>query len=411
MPEAWSLEHLQKIKPWGTQRQQEVIDCLLKHEGDRLAASEEMGVSLKRIRTLLYFAGKKAAQAGVGHTPGDLAPPGYHVRGVSQLLDKDNQPVLTWWKTAKDRDGDRLDALREVFADECSDFKNLIPPEPSPKQTVLEGDRLTIYPFGDPHFGMYAWGEESGEDWDLDKAEATLSQAMSDLVYLSPPTETAILANLGDALHADDSSNRTSRSGHALDVDTRYSKVVRVVVRTFVRAIRTALKKHRRVHVLNLIGNHDDHSALWLSVALDAMFSADPRVVVDTSPNPFRYYRFGSCLFGFVHGDGGKAKVRDLPEIMAADRAEDWGKTRHRHFYTGHVHHESVKERRAVTVETFRVLPPSDAWHHRTGYRSQRDMRCDIWHKDHGMVLRHRVGIDQLRDPSNVSGQDISESA
>jgi hypothetical protein len=81
---------------------------------------------------------------------------------------------------------------------------------------------------------------------------------------------------------------------------------------------------------------------------------------------------------------------------MAADRSKDWGETQHRYWYTGHVHHDTLKEFPGCTVETFRTLAARDAWHHKSGYRAGRDMKCDIIHKDHGRVCRHIVGIEML---------------
>jgi hypothetical protein len=85
-----------------------------------------------------------------------------------------------------------------------------------------------------------------------------------------------------------------------------------------------------------------------------------------------------------------------LPGVMASDRAEDWGQTKHRRFYCGHVHHKSVKEYPGVTVETLGTLAPRDAWAAASGYRSEQDLQLDVWHRRWGLVNRHVVGIRQL---------------
>ena len=101
-------------------------------------------------------------------------------------------------------------------------------------------------------------------------------------------------------------------------------------------------------------------------------------------------------LLGFVHGD--TTKDAQLPGIMAHDRKVDWGETDYRHFYSGHIHHDTVKEFPGCTVEHIRTLAASDAWHHGSGYRSGRDMKCDIWHREWGRRARHIVGIRQIRN-------------
>jgi hypothetical protein len=148
------------------------------------------------------------------------------------------------------------------------------------------------------------------------------------------------------------------------------------------------------VRVICEIGNHDDHSALVLAIALDMFYSREPRVEIDTSPAAYHYHRFGDCLIGVTHGDG--PKLERLPAIMAADRAADWGRTKHRYWYTGHVHHQQTKEFPGCIVESFRTLSPRDAWAARAGYRSGRDMNVDVLHRKHGRVTRHTVGVEQL---------------
>jgi hypothetical protein len=258
-----------------------------------------------------------------------------------------------------------------------------------------DSDLLAVYPMGDPHFGLYSYAEESGDNFDLVIAERITCEAIDRLVSSAPKAATAMLLNLGDAFHADDSSNQTPQSGHALDVDTRFAKVAQVGLRALTHCVRRLLEKHEKVIVWNMVGNHDPHSALWLSLCMDAFFSNEPRVTVDLSPSLFKFYRFGKVLIGAHHGHG--AKTNDLPLLMAADRPLDWGATEFRHWLCGHIHHWTAKEHPGVVVETFRTLAGKDAWHAGKGYRSRRDMNCIIYHTDFGEIQRVRCDIAQLQ--------------
>jgi hypothetical protein len=62
-----------------------------------------------------------------------------------------------------------------------------------------------------------------------------------------------------------------------------------------------------------------------------------------------------------------------------------------------------VKEFPGVVVESFRTLAPKDAWHHGSGYRAGRDMRLDIYHREHGLINRHIVGVRQVRSKRAVA--------
>lgn len=320
------------------------------------------------------------------------APPGYVLRGVSTLLGADGSVKQSWVKTARDiNDPEQMLRAFELMAVERIRPVELSPPPVSP----LDVDSLAVYPFGDPHVGMLSWHLETGEDFDLKIARDIMTKATRHLVALMPATETALVVSVGDYFHTDNLNNRTTRGDHQLDVDSRLMKVVRVGVETFIDVIDLALLKHRSVHVIAVPGNHDTVLSGVLSIMLALYYRNEPRVTVDMSPSLFRYYEFGKCLFGVTHGH--TVKLEQLPEIMAVDQAEAWGRTLFRHFYTGHVHHTQVKDLRGCTAQSLRTLASPDAYNHSHGYRSRRSMTADVWHRELGILLSHTVGIESLR--------------
>jgi len=322
----------------------------------------------------------------------ERAPEGHLVKGVSTLYDADGVMKAQWVKTNVDREK-QLELARQAIEALAKSVHGLAPITPPP--TSSDDDLLAVYPMGDPHFGLYSYAEETGDNFNLDIAERLTCGAVDRLVSSSPPATTGLLLNLGDAFHADDSSNQTPASGHALDVDTRFAKVAQVGLRALVHCVRRLLEKHERVIVWNMAGNHDPHSAMWLAIAMDAFFANEPRVEVDLCPSLYKFIRFGRVLIGAHHGHG--AKPSDLPLLMAADRPQDWGATEYRHWLCGHIHHWTAKEHPGVVVETFRTLAGKDAWHAGKGYRSRRDMNCIVYHKQYGEIQRIRCDVAQLK--------------
>jgi hypothetical protein len=212
---------------------------------------------------------------------------------------------------------------------------------------------------------------------------------------MAPACEQALIINCGDWFHADNMEGTTSRSGHILDVDGRYAKMIRVGVKVMRQCIESALMKHARVRVCNVIGNHDDTGAIWLSIALSHIYANEPRVTIDTSPAPFMYHEHGKVLIGMHHGHS--CKPDRLPGVMATDQAQAWGRTEFRYWYIGHVHHQSVKEYSGVTVESFNTLTAKDAYSAWGGYRAQQNMKCIIHHAEFGEVGRHTVNPNMLK--------------
>jgi hypothetical protein len=378
-----------------TARQVELLK--LRDEGFTVAeAAEQLGMSERNAFRMLQRIKQKAAQMGYSpdHDMNKPVPDGFVVSGVSTYYNDEGKPTGQWVKSRLAAD-DRLKALQEAIADSVAEYKGLGKPTKQLKQKQDGSNYMVAIPIGDPHIGMYAWSEEAGEDFDTDIARNDLLNASRNLFTASPDANKCLIANLGDFFHSDNQSNRTSRSGAALDVDTRWARVLKLGCMVMVDMIHLALKKYPEVEVINAIGNHDDHSAVMLSAFLSAYFSDEPRVTVQPTTAKFHYVKFGKCLIGVTHGD--TIKHNDLGELMATDKAEEWGSTEHRMWFVGHIHHSRKTELRGCTVESFRTLAAKDAWHAAKGYRSGRDMNAIVIHKDYGEVARYRCDIRMAR--------------
>lgn len=381
-----------ELKKWATPRQIEYIDAL-NTSGSVRAAGVLLGIDHAAIHRGIQSVRVKAAQHGYSpdHDMTRVVPDGFKVKGVSTYYDSEGQARGQWVKSAADNDR-RAQILAEVCEAILEDSHGAYAPSVAPEHS--DADLLTVIPMGDPHFGMLSWAEETGENFDLKIAERVTFAAVDRLCAVSPASHTAMLLNLGDFFHADNSTNRTARSQNQLDVDGRFDKIAMVGVMAMVRCIRRLLEKHQAVIVRNNRGNHDPHAASMLTIALMAWFHNEPRVTVETTPSSFYYHRFGKVLIGSTHGDG--AKLADLPLIMATDVPEHWAQASFRVWHCGHFHHDQMKEHPGCSVETHRTLAAGDAWHRHEGYRAGRDLKSIIYHREFGEMTRIRCGIGQL---------------
>lgn len=385
----------ERIKEWATERQREYIEAVNLH-GSNQKAAVALGLNRRTVDQGISAAKAAAARAGYApdHDMTHIVPDGFRVKGVSTYYNKEGKPSGQWVKSAIDheRQQELMRAAFEALAEEL--------PRVATKPIVTSDylpALMAVYPIGDAHIGMLADPRETqGPAWDLEIAERVQCGAMAALVELAPAAERAVIINLGDWYHADNLEGRTARSGHHLSMDGNYASMIRVGMKVMRQCIESALAKHRIVRVINVIGNHDDTGAMWLSVALKHMYANEPRVEIDDSPAAFMYFQHGKVLVGCHHGHSCKADA--LPGVMAADRAKEWGETKHRYWYIGHVHHQSVKEYAGVSVESFNTLASRDAWTSGGGYRSRQNMKCIVLHSEHGEVCRHTVSPEMLRD-------------
>lgn len=308
-----------------------------------------------------------------------IIPDGLTLAGVSAYVDAEEKVIGKWMIARQDRDPSAwIGAIHEVFSDINGVGPVSVPP------SVTYSDLLTLYPVADLHLGMYAWARETGDDYDLEIARDLFLGKMLKLVERAPPADTAVILNIGDFFHSDTRNNRTEASGHALDVDSRWPRVVRLGIQLLKAAVEIALSKHKRVIVRNLPGNHDYHTSFALSVALEAYFCNDPRVTVDMDPSKFWFFQWGRVLLAATHGD--MAKPANLPGIVAATQPRMWGETDFRFGFTGHLHHKFVQasELHGMIVEILQTLSPKDWWHASMGYCAGRSMMAVTFHKDNG---------------------------
>ena len=369
------------------------LEATIEH-GAMNAAAKAIGVNSGTIRQAVDRVRYRAAK--MGYAPeADMTRPTtgpFVVKGTSTLYGEDGQPKIQWVKTALDKEA-QLEIMRQAVEAICADVKptKAVPPPPD-----VNGQLLSVYPWGDPHVGMYAWADEVGENFDLAIAEADMCNAVDYLVERSPPSKRGVLVNLGDFFHYTNMSGSTEKSGHILDRDSRTAKMIDVGVRILKRCIERMREKHEVVEVINAPGNHDETFAHFLNVMFRTLYENEPRVVIHDAPTTRHYLRHGKCLIGVVHGH--QTKDRDLPGIMAAERPEDWGQTKHRVFFRGHHHHDNrVEYTGPCFVEQVRTLAPGDSYSVGGGWLSGRDMKCIVMHEEYGEQMRLTCGIDVLR--------------
>lgn len=237
---------------------------------------------------------------------------------------------------------------------------------PKPK-TNLDEELATVYISNDLHMGAYMWHEEVKTDWDIDIASETIRRSYDYLMDCSPSTKIGIVVDLGDLTEVDDFKNVTPKSGHSLDVDGRYPKILRAAYESLIYGVLKALEKHELVYFYNIEGNHDISTGTAVREVIRMAFKDNPRVIVDETPLPIKYHQHGNTLLQFAHGDG--LRMRDAGEVMAHDCVDIFSTTKHRYAHFGHVHKDSSVDTRLCKAESHRNLAPLNHWAFHKGFR------------------------------------------
>ena len=364
-----------------TPKQQEALDALAKH-GTLRAAAKALGINHTSLRDRLKHARRhqeadpsiKAAMASVGMQDASVLHSGWV---------KTDEVSLYFKMPQSDTSGDKLATIKEYV-------EGLEPITVPPRSDdPVNDDLLTVYPIPDAHIGMKASERETGENYDTDIAVERIRSGIGDCVDASPASSEAVIIALGDLLHANDNTNMTPASKHVLDVSGRHYENLEAAIYAIACAAELAAQKHEKVTVVIQRGNHDQEAYMAVMFALAERYRKEPRITVQKHPGEFFVYQFGKCLIASQHGD--KAKAERLVMSLADQYPTMWGESRHRYYFTGHLHHSRLQDVGGVQVEQLRAVSARDAYAATHAYSGRSEMQAITYHKDRGEISRHRV--------------------
>jgi hypothetical protein len=390
-----------KLREFGNDVQQKHFDAYVKH-GSYLKAARALGFKSKNaVQDSIARLIRLAARQGYapGHFESGVAP-GFNMGKVTVQRGASGKVERTWERQSPDqeRQAEMMRAAAAAMAEELPRARRTKAPAATNEKLV------NLYTLTDSHVGMFAWHKENLDpngDWDLGIAERTLVGCFQHMVNASPPARTGIVAQLGDWMHSDGMGlieGRTPTSGHVLDQDGRFSKVVQTAIRILRRVVGFALERHERVVVLMAEGNHDLASSVWLRAMFKALYENEPRVEVIDSELPYYVYQHGSTMLAWHHGH--LKKNDQLPLLFASQFPKIWGGTTRRYAHTGHRHHFEEKEHSGMSVVQHSTLAARDAYAARGGWMSERQCTAITYHADFGQVCRNTVTPEMLLAPT-----------
>jgi hypothetical protein len=383
------------LKQWATDREAEIIDAVNFHGSARKALPALGLKAYSNVTRAIRNVKRKAAIAGYSpeHDMDRTVPEPFVVRGVSTYYDKEGERRGQWVKS-------RLDdqAYQAAVQEAIGAFLSTVAPlavQPAPLD--FQGDIIPWIQIGDAHIGLLCHAAEVGENFDLKIAETELLAAIKILIDELPACERLVINDLGDFTHFENFSGTTEASGHALDYDTRFPKMIKVYSRIMRAIIDMALSKAANVDVIINQGNHSRTNDIWMAELLRVAYGDSGRVNVLNNDSVFIGYRMGKTLVVVHHSD--KTKAKDLVGVMITDFRKDFGETEFHYVDTGHVHHSMVmKEHPSIQIEAFNHLAATDKWANDAGYRARKSITIVLRSRTYGEVGRRLLPIQEIRD-------------
>ncbi|AXC39505.1 hypothetical protein [Salmonella phage S100] len=371
-----------------------ITDEQLQQELNAGLGPTEIAKKYNMSRRNVQLRSARLAKKGVGHgrDVSHLVPDGYKIKGTSSLVDEFGNTKLQWVKT--DADAERQVELMRAVIDGMKSDITPVSSVPRPKKRLNE-KLLNLYTVSDFHLGMLAWADESGDDWDMKIAEDLFSRWFDAAFQKAPDAGMGVINILGDFAHFDSLDAVTPASGHVLDADTRYQKLVRYMIRMVRRVVNMALVKHKNVHLLIVQGNHDESGMIWLAEMFNTLYDNEPRVFVDTSADVYKMVQHGKTTLFFTHGH--KCRFEVVEPIMIAKFRKAFGESEYSYAHVGHLHHQKIVESRNMVVEQHRTLAAKDAYASRGGWMSKRSANVITYSSEFGEVGRLSISPEMLR--------------
>ena len=383
----------QGLAQFATVRQIEFIEAIERH-GGQSAAAVALGLGRNTISESMARLRERAQKQGYSpeHNWVHPVPPTHVAKGVSQYYDKTGAPAGVWVKSSL-REQEIEAAIKEAVQGFVSDLPAMTAP-PAPRQ--FSTDIIPWIQIGDAHLGMLAHDMEVNENFDLKIAETELLAAIGLMIEEMPPCERCVVNDLGDFTHYDNFVAQTAASGHNLDADGRFPKMLRVYSRVMRKIIEMALTKAAHVDVIINQGNHSRINDFWMRELLEVAYGHTGRVHVLNNDNVFIAYRMGNTLVMIHHSD--KCPPARLVGVMTTDYRKDYGETEFHYIDIGHIHHKmAVKEMPGVVIESWNTLAGKDNWAHSTGYRARQSLTVVLRSRTYGDVGRRVLPIEEVR--------------
>lgn len=380
-----------------TERHRQIITLIESGKGV-LETGRILGIDGSTVSKAYSLIKQRAATQGYAPDSGFTRPvPSPHIAtGVSNLWRRgEDQPVLSWVKSGISKE--HFDKMLQEAADLFyATLPKMHVPKARPK-TKYNKDIIPWFQTGDAHLGMLSHFAEVGHNFDIKIAVTELMTAFSILFAESESCERCVINDLGDFTHYENFRGQTEQSGHQLDYDGRFPKMIDYYIPLMRSIIENALRKFKYVDIIVNQGNHSRTNDIWMARLLREVYSETDRVNVVNNSDVFIPYRMGDTFVMTHHSD--KCKPAQLAKVMATDFREHWGAARFCYIDTGHVHHGfTSKEHPGVMIESWNTLAPADKWAHDGGWRSRQSITRLDRSRKYGNTSRRTLPVEEIQD-------------
>ena len=277
-------------------------------------------------------------------------------------------------------------------------IKNIKIPKPNYKKAVSKkSGKTVVLGLTDAHLNAkvnlenVCYNGQTGR-WTLDRA----CDALLDVIdyycdYYKNENIDKFIVPVGSDLFNSNNERTTTLNGTPQMDDQPNTVAFRKIMETIIIATEKILKVSKKIDLVYLPGNHDKHMSCFLTTGLYFVYKDRKEVNVDITLHERKYIKVGNTLVVLVHGhvSGKTLKIADLPEIVAAEAPELWGKCKYVEIFIGHVHHHETivsKNNGKCTTHILPMIAPPTIWVHSSAFLAERKMEVSEIDQVDGLI-------------------------
>ena len=238
---------------------------------------------------------------------------------------------------------------------------------PYPYKAWAPAGKCLVPCFYDLHLGRSSLKSEVGFDDDLDKQIKRFKSYISEYankVSRGSAGVSEIVIPVGQDLFNSNYFGYTSSMRNKQDNSAPYREIFEKGCEFLIWVI-NQFAELAPTQVIFVPGNHDVWESYFAMKVVEAYYKKDDRVIVNSTAQPRKYYRYGVNCIGFSHYNKDKSRLSTLMQI---EHPQDFANTCEHVWLVGHQHHMFTEEKDGVTIFGCSAGCFNDAWTTENGY-------------------------------------------
>jgi hypothetical protein len=227
-----------------------------------------------------------------------------------------------------------------------------------------QGNNCHLLPIVDLHYNMLATSFITGNEYNCQIARDRFLSVIDDNINrIKDKGVSKIIFPVGNDLFNANGINGTTFKGTQQTNEKHIFEAYKELFELMTFAI-SKLADVAPVEVIYIPSNHDKEITFYFLHNLYTQFRNVDRVEVDISPIGNKYRRFGNTLMMFSHD----AKIDKIANIVFDEAQDMLDGVKYIDVFLAHLHTESVKQERNVTVRRLPTISGKSNWTVESGY-------------------------------------------